>query len=91
MPYEFFLSLRSDQTSASPEILYPHYADSLDYRDFRGKLTADFIRATAPSHPRVWVMLMYNGPKLPDPTNVLLTQTLPEAFPKSAALAVPAG
>ena len=86
VPYEFFLSLRDREKSAgpqvSPEILYPHNAFSLDYRDFRGKLTGDFIRATAPSHPRVWVMLMYNGPKLPDPTNVLLTQTLPEAFPK---------
>ena len=82
VPYEFFLSVRADQDSASPEILYPHYAASLDYRDFKGKLTADFVRATVPSHPRVWVMLMYNGPTLPDPTNVLLTQTLPEAFPK---------
>jgi len=80
MPYEFFLSLRDGESG--PEILYPHYAASFDYRDFKGKLTGDFIRATAPSHPRVWVMLMYNGPKLPDPTNVLLTQVLPESFPK---------
>jgi hypothetical protein len=88
IPYEFFLSLRGEENSArptaqiSPQILYPHYAESFDYRDFKGKLSADFIRANAPSHPRVWVMLMYNGPKLPDPTNVLLTQVLPESFPK---------
>ena len=86
VPYEFFLSRRAIGSSASaqlsPQILYPHYAAALDYRDFKGKLTAEFIRATAPSHPRVWVMLMYNGPKLPDPTNVLLTQVLPESFPK---------
>ena len=81
MPYEFFLSLR-DRRNAGRRFFIPHYAPSLDYRDFKGKLTADFIRATAPSHPRVWVMLMYNGPKLPDPTNVLLTQVLPESFPK---------
>ena len=67
---------------AGPQILYPHYAATFDYRDFKGKLTPDFVRANAFSHPRVWVMLMYNGPKLPDPTNVLLTQTLPESFPK---------
>jgi len=86
VPYEVFLSLRASGNSTnarlSPEILYPHYAATLDYRDFRGKLTADFVRATAPGHPRVWVMLMYNGPKLPDPTNVLLTQILPESFSK---------
>jgi len=87
VPYEFFLSLRPGENSRAgaqsvPEILYPHYAASLDYQDFRHKLSADSVRATAPSHPRVWVMLMYNGPKLPDPTNVMLTQVLPEFFPK---------
>ena len=89
VPYEFFLpsssGLSKDSRAggqSSPEILYPHYAAALDYQDFRHKLSADAVRATAPSHPRVWVMLMYNGPKLPDPTNVMLTQVLPEFFPK---------
>jgi mannosyltransferase len=90
VPYEFYRSVRAGENTASasftaqvgPEILYPHYGAGLDYRDFRGKLSADFVRAKAPSHPRVWVVLMYNGPKLPDPTNVLLSQVLPETFPK---------
>jgi len=90
VPYEFYRSVRAGEDSASssftgqvgPEILYPHYATGLSYRDFRGKLTEDFVRATAPGHRRVWVVLMYNGPKLPDPTAVLLSRVLPETFPK---------
>ncbi len=58
-------------------------AAGLDYRDFTGKPTADFLRAAAPGHPRVWVMLMNNGPaENPDATTVMLTKILPEAFPK---------
>jgi hypothetical protein len=86
-PYEFFLSQRIGEnvvpvTQIEPEILSPHTAPTLDYRDFKHKLTEDEVRATAPGHTRVWVMLMYNGPKLPDPTNVLLTRVLPDYFPK---------
>jgi hypothetical protein len=82
VPYEFFLSLRPGESSTAPEILFPHYAPSLDYRDLKAKFTEDILRATAPSHPRVWVMLIQIGPKLPDPTNVMLTQAMPEFFPK---------
>jgi mannosyltransferase len=91
VPYEFFRSERSGRDSASPaftahfgpEILFPYHGPGLDYRDFTGKPTADFLRTTAPSHPRVWVMLMDNGPPgNPDPTTMMLTETLPLSFPK---------
>jgi mannosyltransferase len=91
VPYEFFRSERSGENSASPaftahlgpEILFPHHGAGLDYRDFTGKPTADFLRAVAPAHSRVWVMLMNNGPPgHPDPTTVMLTETLPQVFPK---------
>jgi len=90
VPYEFFRSLRAGADTASssftsvfgPEIVYPHNAAGLDYRDFKSKLSADAVRAAARGHRRMWVFLMYNGPKLPDPTAVLLGQVLPEYFPK---------
>jgi mannosyltransferase len=91
VPYEFFRSLRAGENSASPtftrplgpEILFPHHGPGLDYRDFTGKPTADFVRAVAPSHPRLWVLLIDNGPAgRPDSTTAMLTQTLPESYPK---------
>jgi mannosyltransferase len=91
VPYEFFRSLRAGENTASPsfqaplgpEILFPHHGPGLDYRDFTGKPTADFLRQAAPPHRRIWVMLMNNGPaEKPDPTTVMLTQVLPESFPE---------
>jgi mannosyltransferase len=95
IPYEFVRSQRAGENTASPDfadqhftdqlgpqILFPYHGAGLDYRDFTGKPTADFLRTIAPSHPRVWIMLMNNGPAgNPDPTTVMLTNTLPESFP----------
>lgn len=91
VPYEFVRSQRTGENTASPgftvqvgpEILFPYHRAGLDYRDFTGKPTADFLRAAVPSHPRVWVMLMNNGPaENPDATTVMLTKTLPESLPR---------
>jgi mannosyltransferase len=91
VPYEFFRSVRAGENSASPaftrplgpEILFPRHGPGLDYHDFTGKPTADFLRTVAVSHPRVWVLLVDNGPpENPDRTTVLLTQTLPQSFSK---------
>ena len=91
VPYEFFRSERSGQDTASanfrgelgPEILFPHHGAGLDYRDFTGKPSAEFVRSAIGGHPRVWVMLMNNGPVgNPDATTVMLTQVLGESFPK---------
>jgi mannosyltransferase len=90
VPYEFFRSERAGENSASPEfarilgpdIIFPNHGPGLDYRDFTGKPTEEFLRAIAPSHPRLWVMLIDNGkPGSPDPTTIMLTATLPESFP----------
>jgi mannosyltransferase len=90
VPYEFFRSVRVGQNTASPaftrllgpEILFPHNGPGLDYRDFTGKPTADLLRAVAPNHLRLWVFLIDNGaPGNPDPTTMMLTETLPELFP----------
>ena len=88
--YEFFRSERGGQNTASPdftrsfgpEILFPHHAVGLDYRDFTGKPTPEFLRTSAPTHPRVWIMLMNNGGSNPDPTTLLITRVLAESFPK---------
>jgi 4-amino-4-deoxy-L-arabinose transferase-like glycosyltransferase len=90
VPYEFFRSLRTGENTASPafrhalgpEILFPIHGPGLDYRDFTGKPTAELLRAVAPDHPRLWLLLIDNGPPgKPDPTTVMLTQTLPELYP----------
>ena len=67
-----------------PEILFPHHAAGLDYRDFTGKPTADFLRAAdAQPSPRLdhadeqWPLAGN-----PDPTTVMLTQIMPESFPR---------
>lgn len=94
VPYEFFRSLRAGQDTASPaftgqlgpEILFPYHGVGLDYRDFTGKPTAGLVREAAASHPHVWVMLMNNAPAgKEDPTTQMLTQVLPETFPKMQA------
>ena len=91
IPYEFFRSLRAGVNTAStsysgrlgPEIIFPHHDTGLDYRDFTGKPTADLVRSVSAAHPRVWVMLMNNGPAgKPDPTTEMLNKTLPESFPR---------
>jgi mannosyltransferase len=90
--YEFFRSLRAGTNAASTdftgrlgpaEILFPRHGAGLDYRDFTGKPTPEFIRAAVQDHSRVWLMLMNNGPvEKPDPTTLMLTQVLPEFLPK---------
>jgi len=91
VPYEFFRSLRAGENTASPsftgqlgpEILFPHNSTGLDYRDFTGKPTEDFVRTVAPGHPRVWVMLMNNSRDGNlDATTLMLTKVLPEMYPK---------
>src|SRR5215469_292447 len=81
IPYEFVRSQRS--VAAGPETIFPHHGQSLDYRDFTGKPTAQNLRNELPGYSRGWVMLMSNGTaEKPDPTTVMLTQVLPEMFPK---------
>ncbi len=91
VPYEFFRSLRARTNTASPEftgqlgpeILFPHHGAGLDYRDFTGKPTPEFVRTAMHDHPRVWLVLMNNGPpERPDPTTIMLTQVLPESLPR---------
>jgi len=67
--YEFFRSLRAGENTASPSftlnwdrrLFSLTTQEGLDYRDFTGKPTADFLRAMGDSHPRAWIMLMNNG------------------------------
>jgi len=91
VPYEFFRSVRAGENTASPEfkaqlgpeIVFPSHGDSLDYRDFTGKPAEDLVRREAQRHPRIWVMLMNNGPTgNPDATTVMLTRVLGSAYPK---------
>jgi hypothetical protein len=91
VPYEFFRTLRAGTNTASPqftaqlgpEILFPHHGAGLDYRDFTGKPTPEFVRTAAQRHPRLWLMLMNNGPAdQPDPTTQMLSHVLSGMFPR---------
>jgi hypothetical protein len=83
--YEFFRSVRAEEAAGQigPEILFPRDGAVLDYHDFTGKPTEDFLRAVGKRHARVWVMLMNNGTaEKPDATTVMLTRVLAESFPR---------
>jgi mannosyltransferase len=83
VPYEFFRSARISESrpAPGPEILFPTHSAGLDYRDFTGKPTQELLRSTA-SHPRLWVMLMYNERDgASDPTTAMINRALPEVFP----------
>jgi hypothetical protein len=91
VPYEFFRSVRAGENSASPdftaplgpEIIFPHHAAGLDYRDFTGKPTVNFLNMATAEHSRVWVMLMNNEtPAGPDPTTVILNRVLGQSLPE---------
>ena len=83
LPYEFFKAIRFSHGGASgPEIIYPRHADHLDYRDFTGKPSGEFLHSVPAHYPRVWVVLMSNGtPGQPDGTTQSLNQTLGDCFP----------
>ena len=89
--YEYFRSLRAGENTVSPqyavrlgpEILFPNHGPGLDYRDFTGKPTAEFVRSDAVTHPRIWLMLMNNGPSgKADPTTGMLLDQLGQAYGK---------
>jgi mannosyltransferase len=89
LAYEFFRSVRAGEETArpdfrgqfGPEILFPRHGAGLDYRDFTGKPTEDWVRTIG--YRRVWVMLMNNATaEKPDATTVMLTRALGESFPR---------
>ena len=87
VPYEFFKSLRASRSSpdiaAGPEIIYPRHGDQLDYRDFTGKPTREFVQSLASHQSRIWLVLMSNASLgRPDATTLMLNQILGEAFPR---------
>jgi hypothetical protein len=87
VPYEFFKTLRENSSARSgdhpPEIVYPNHGEGLDYRDFTGKPTPEFVKSLASRYSRLWVVLMDNGaPAHPDATTLMLNQLLGESFPR---------
>jgi hypothetical protein len=89
IPFEYVRSLRSGQNTASPrfnaypgpEVVFPNHGPGLDYRDFTGKPSPEFLRRELPRYSNVWVMLMNNGTlEKPDPTTMMLSEVLPQMF-----------
>ena len=94
VPYEFFKSLRANRSpsdiAAGPEIIYPRHGDQLDYRDFTGKPTREFVQSLASHQPRMWLVLMSNASLgRPDATTLMLNQILGEAFPRVDSVQFP--
>jgi hypothetical protein len=82
--YEFYQSLRG---VPGPEIIYPKHGDRLEYRDFTGKPTAEFLGSIPRQYERVWVVLMNNvatdkgGISRPDATTLMLSDVMTQSFP----------
>jgi hypothetical protein len=82
--YEFYRSLRG---ISGPGVIYPKHGDRLDYRDFTGKPTAEFLASIPREYQRVWVVLMNNviadksGVSHLDPTTLTLSGAIAESFP----------
>jgi mannosyltransferase len=94
VPYEFFKSIRASVspgvTVNVPEIVYPRHGDRLDYRDFTGKPSSEFVQSVPGHHSRVWLVLMSNGTAgHPDPTTMMLNQSLGDSFPRVDYLKYP--
>ncbi|HET7441103.1 MAG TPA: glycosyltransferase family 39 protein [Terriglobales bacterium] len=75
MPYEFYKSVYP-AGARGPTVIYPARAGGINYRDFMGKPSADFIQSAAVSYDRVWVVLKDNQAKDggPDFTTQLIGQ-----------------
>ena len=85
VPYEFFKSIHADGSTpiatAFPQIIYPRHDDRLDYRDFTGKPTSEFVQSISAHYSRLWVVLMSNGaPSHPDATTMMLNQAIEASF-----------
>ncbi|HEY6764832.1 MAG TPA: hypothetical protein VI386_08665 [Candidatus Sulfotelmatobacter sp.] len=81
--YEFYQSLRKPP-EREPEVLYPRHGEHLDYRDFTGKPSPDFLRSVPARYNRVWAVLMNNGGvEHPDPATMMLGEVMKESYPVS--------
>jgi mannosyltransferase len=77
MPYEFYKSVYPGQ-APGPAVIYPSRGARVDYRDFMGKPSREFLQSVPEKYARVWVVLKSNRNRdgNPDPT----TQTLSQMF-----------
>ena len=94
VPYEYVGLIRARDSGTSsatgPEIIFPRQNDHLDYRDFTGNPTLEFMRSVPGEYARVWVVLMSNGTSgHPDATTLMLGQVLAESFPRIERMQFP--
>jgi hypothetical protein len=83
MPYEFYKSIYPGQASG-PAVIYPSRGGRLDYRDFMGKPSPDFLQSVPEKYPRVWVVLKSYRSRDGNPD--FTTQTLSQQFRNSYAV-----
>ena len=80
MPYEFYRSLNPSQRDL-PVVIYPGKPDQIDYRDFMGKPSPDFVSSVADQYPRLWIISKINAAKVgPDPASEHTFETLAQDY-----------
>jgi mannosyltransferase len=80
MPYEFYRSLNPNQRDL-PVVIYPGKPDQIDYRDFMGKPSPDFVRSVADRYPRLWMISKINAAKVgPDPASEQILEVLAQNY-----------
>ena len=92
MPYEFYRSVYPGGGPA-PTVINPARGDHMDYRDFMGKPSANFIRAVPAQYDRVWVVLKNNQTKTGDVdfTTTVLSQVFGVSYATRQDASFPGG
>jgi mannosyltransferase len=77
MPYEFYKSVYTGR-GPEPTVIYPARGDRIDYRDFMGKPSQEFLQSVPAQYDRVWVVLKNNQTKTGDvdSTTLVLSRLL---------------
>ena len=100
MPFEFYKTVyrkdglgdaaKESLLTYGPQVIFPTHGDHLDYRDFMGKPSVEFLRSVPLHYDRVWVVLKNAGtPTNPDPTTTALGQIFSASYAHVQSLQFP--
>jgi mannosyltransferase len=88
MPYEYYRSLSI--STSPPAVIFPSHGDRVDYRDFLGKPSPEFLQTVPQNYKRVWIVLQHNqGNDGRDPTTRLIDETFGQAYPHESDMNFP--
>jgi mannosyltransferase len=88
MPYEYYRSL--SRSAAPPAVIYPPGGERVDYRDFLGKPSPEFLQTVPQNYQRVWIVLQHNqGKDGKDPTTRIMGEIFGRAYPHQSVMNFP--